>query len=203
MVVLLSGTEDDIVLPHAAEYAHAPYEFVWIAEGADADVRPGTTVKLPPNCRFDFSLIKSQGGGVAEFDALYDDTLADFWIDTCSFCEAINNARPRGAPAILPDPVLCDAANILSQEECSGASRPNGRDWTTAIKEAGLENWSLPDMVYGNASYSEIQEYLERNFVGAETTSEVQGQYYTRMGAARWFDYDNGIYFWQVILIIP
>ncbi len=208
VVVLLSGTEDDIVLPHAAEYAHAPYEFVWIAEGADADVRPGTTVKLPPNCRFDFSLIKSQGGGVAEFDALYDDTLADFWIDTCSFCEAINNARPRGAPAILPDPVLCDAANILSQEEFfnSSGERSNGQRWTTAIKEAGLQSWSFAQLYYGYSTFSEMNDDVVERYAHAiddPDASRVQGQYFTYMGVAKWEDFDSGSYCWEIILLVP
>ena len=198
----LSGTEVNIELPNSAEYAHALYEFVWIAEGADAGVRPGTTVALPPNCRFDFSLCKSQGGGVTAFNALYDDTLADFWIATCAFCEAINNARPRGAPAILPDPVLCDAANILCQEKYNGGARPDGRELSTVINEAGLQNWSFFRAVYGNATYSEIEEYLVENYAVAETTPEVQGQYCTYMGAAKWFDFNSGSNCWEIILVI-
>ena len=206
VVVLLSGTEDNIELPNSVEYASTFYEFVWIAEGADAGVCPGTTVALPPNCRFDFSLCKSQGGGVTAFNALYDDTLADFWIATCAFCEAINNARPRGAPAILPDPVLCDAANILSQEEYSGSSRPNGKNWSTAIKEAGLQTWSFAQLYYGYGTFSEMKDDVVEKYAHAindSSVSEIQGQYYTYMGVAKWHDFSSGSYCWEIILLVP
>ena len=206
VVVALSDQQTSLTLPATVKWASSNYDVVWIAEGADAGVRRGTTVELPPNCRFDYSLCQSRGGAIAGWTAAYDDTAADFWITACDVCDAMNAVRPSNAPAIQPDTVLMDAASILAQEEYNGETRPDGRDWDTALDDAGLGEYTYVYCLYGLIDYQNMKDILTERFAPAiddEERPQYKGEYYSRLGIARYYDYGAGSYNWQIFLLVP
>lgn len=179
----------------------------WICPWALDNLEYGATIDLGEDTLYPYEAFGSSYSWYAP-----DYTLSDMWLLTCVTADAINAARPSGAPRIEPDEDLMRAA-MLGAEEYTEPHDIDYRDkaadkrWDTILDERAVRNsWCAWAAGYDYSDYQNMWEkasdYTTENYASAIAKGDYTGQYYSRIGMAA-FQQPDGTYTWWGFVIIP
>lgn len=175
----------------------------WVSTEALEDAEEGVVIHLADEAGFPYEMLFD-----AEWDFLQEDGETIFscnWYLSCAMAQLINldDQREADAPEVLPRRELVQAACIRAQELSElydVGTRPDGSEWTTALRELGIDSGMGAATSAKAENDTELVERIRETV--DERSAPTEAGYIETMGVGL-YTAEDGMYYMYFVGHVP
>ena len=175
----------------------------WVSTEALEDAEEGVVIHLADEAGFPYEMLFD-----AEWDFLQEDGETIFscnWYLSCAMAQLINldDQREADAPEVLPRRELVQAACIRAQELSElydVGTRPDGSEWTTALRELGIDSGMGAATAAKAENDTELAERLRETV--DERSAPTEAGYIETIGVGL-YTAEDGMYYMYFVGHVP